>query len=641
MSNVLGVAVSGLVSLQQAISTTGNNVVNVNTEGYSRQTVDLVTQPSTLTGAGFVGNGVKTAGIRRIYDQFLVDQVREYSASSATLGTQAELSSRLDNLLADPAAGLTENLQKFFGSLQNVANNPASLPERQVALSEGRALVNQARFLDSSLSRLNDEINSRMKSAVKEINVLATNIAKANARITSVGGGNNGQLPNDLLDLRDRLLADLSTKVSIRTLDQGDGGINVLVGSGQPLVVGAQTTELTVLANTYDGSRMEVGFVNNGANPTQITSLIKGGELQGLTGFRDQVLDPARRELGLLILGLSESFNARHRMGLDSQGNPGTDFFSPVSPAVLANGNNAGSAVPTVSVTDVSRVETSDYLLRYDGTDWQVLRLSDNDSTTGTPPFLSLDGLDISISGSAVAGDSFLIRPTFEAPSKFAVALSEPYQLAAAGAVRGENSVLNAGDGRITQLVTGAESGLPLAGAVTLTFDPDALGAGIPGFNVTGGPTGPLAYDPATDGSGKEFVLAGYGDVSFTMSGIPAAGDQFVIENNTSGAGDNRNAILLSQLQTTKILETGQSTYQDVYGNMVASIAVKSRENEVNLKTENTLLNQATIARDGVSGVNLDEEAANLLKFQQAYQAAAQMVAVAQDLFQTLINATR
>ncbi len=636
----LGIAVSGLVSLQQAIATAGNNVVNVNTEGYSRQTVDLVSQPSTNTGSGFVGSGVKTTGVRRVYNEYLVAQVRDYTASSSKLSVESDLNARLDNLLADPAAGLTENMQKLFGALNSLANNPASLPERQVALSEAGALVNQVQFLDSSLDSLNTEVNGRMRTVVDEVNVLAENLARINDRISGIGSVDAGQLPNDLLDTRDRLLAEISSKVGVDTLEQDDGSINVMVGNGQPLVIGSRTTKLTVLANDLDARKFDIGFSVNGTAATEITSLISGGELKGLISFRDNVLNPARNQLGLVLVGLTETFNQQHRLGLDSKGNQGQDFFSAITPSITDSSNNAGTAVVSADITDISQVRGTDYLMRFDGTDWQVIRSSDNQSNIGSPPF-AIDGLDISVTGTAVAGDTFLIQPTANAATEFGVELTQTSQIAAAAALRSENLATNTGDAGISNLTVASSTGLPLATSISLTFNPDALGAGIPGFDVVGGPVATLAYDPVTESAGKTFSFPANGDLSFTITGSPSVGDQYILENNTAGVGDNRNMLALTSLQSAKIMESGQSTFQNVYGNMVASIAVNTRQAEVNLKTESSLLEQARTSRDSVSGVNLDEEAANLLRLQQAYQAAAQVVSVAQTMFQTLISATR
>ena len=278
-----------------------------------------------------------------------------------------------------------------------------------------------------------------------------------------------------------------------------------------------------------------------------------------------------------------------------------------------------------------------DYNLRYDGSQWTLTNLTTKNTQSGAGPF-SVDGLTIGVAGAPVAGDAFSIQPTRQGATLFSVVLNGPEGFAAASPLRSSEALPNTGTGEIGTLAITDPTALPLAGAVSLTFNPDALGAGVPGYDVAGMAGGPLAYDPALESNGKTFSLAGF-DV--TVSGVPDDGDVLSIENNSSGTGDNRNALALSDLQTSRLLAGGTATYQDVYGSLVADIAVQTRQAETGANTGAVLLQQATAARDSVSGVNLDEEAANLIQFQQAYQAAAQMIAVADTLFQTLLAATR
>ncbi len=640
MANVLGISVSGLISLQQAISTTGNNVVNANTEGYSRQRVDFGTQPTVRSSSGFVGNGVRTTGIRRVYDEFLVQQVRDYTASASSLGTQAELTARLDQLLADPSAGFTTNLQKFFGTLQDVANNPTSLPERQVLISEAESLGNQVQFLESSFDSLNSEVNTRLGNVIEEINLLAQNLSRINEQVSQLSDRSPGKLPNDLFDARDELLRELGTKTSVTTVEQEDGSLNVLIGNGQQLVIGSRVTRLAVLSNEYDGNVLEIGFAVDNGPSFEITGLVKGGELEGLLEFRQEVLNPARDQLGLAITGLASAVNDQHKLGLDLNGNPGQNFFASTQPLVLASIKNTGTATVSATISDVSALPASDFRVRFDGTDWQVIQESNGSSSTGPLP-RTVSGIDIDVTGVAVSGDSYVLRPTRAAASGFSLNIGNPSNIAAASMVRSATAGANSGDASLNDLAISSAVGLPLATAVTLTFNPNALGAGVPGFDVIGGPGGVLAYDPATDVGGKQFTFPGVGEMSFTLKGSPASGDVFSIENNIAAVGDNRNALAMANLQTVKSLESNRSTVQDVYGHLVAEIAVRTRQTEVGRTTEIQLLQTASSARESVSGVNLDEEAANLLRFQQAYQAAAQMVQVAQTIFQTLINATR
>lgn len=637
MADALGIATSGLTSLQRAIQTTGNNIVNVSTEGYSRQSVEFSTQPSSRTGAGFVGNGVKASGIRRNYDEYLVAQVRNYKSSTSSLQTTADMSARFDTLLADPSTGLTANIQRFFNSLENLTNNPASTPERAVVLAEAKALEDQVGFVDNSLREFGREINVRIRNNVSEINTIAANIASINSQVAGLGTG-VGDVPNELYDERDRLLQQLATKVGVNISEQDDGSINVVIGSGQPLVVGGTAGQLNVVANAYDASSLEVGFDNGSGVVVNINGQIQGGELKGLINFREEVLEPSLNKLGLVLVGLTESFNAQHRLGLDAGNQPGADFFTAQDVPVAVSANNSGTASVEATISDVSQLTASDYLVRYDGADWQVLRMSDRQSVIGTLP-TTIDGLDISVTGTATAGDSFMVQPTYRAATYFGVDAVSGNAIAAAGPVRGASTLTNTGDASIASVDISSTTGLPLATPVTFTFNPDALGAGVPGYDVTGAAIGPIAYDPINDATGVTVSIPALGNMEVFLEGSPQAGDVLRVENNTAGIGDNTNLLKLSGMRNELVLEGGQSTYQDVYGNLVAEIAVGARQSELNRNTEMTLLQQAEASQQAVSGVNLDEEAANLIRFQQAYQAAAQLINAADTIFQTLLQA--
>ncbi len=635
MPEVLNIATSGLLTLQRALSTTSNNIVNVNTEGYSRQSVSFETQQSRQTGAGFIGSGVTSSPVERVYNAYLVDQVHLHTASESSLSTMSDMVSRLDNVLADPAGGLNQNIQKFFSAVNSMANNPASSPERRVVIAEAEALATQVKYLDNSLDQLNTEINNRMVNLTNEITEIANNIAHINERIVFVSDSSANILPNDLMDQRDLLITRLASKVGVSTVETNDGAVNVFIGTGQPLVVGSDVNALSTAKNEFDGRRLEVVYASDGSN-ADITSLITGGELKGLLNFRDQVLDETRNQLGVLVVGLGESINEQHRLGLDLDGNFGQDFFKPAEVGVVADPDNAGAAVIDVTISDYTDIEATDYQLRYDGSQWLMLRKSDSSVTTSAGSF-TLDGMDISITGGAPqAGDTYLIRPTYGGAAAFEVQLSRPGDIAAAAPLRSESNDANLGDAALS---VSADISSAIAGDITVSFDPDAMGPGVPGYTVSGAVTATIAYDPVADASGVDVALAGVGTLH--LSGNPEAGDSFTIANNLTATGDNTNALALADMQELRVLENGKSSFQSFYGNIVADVGVKARQAEVNASTETTLLQQAQTARASVSGVNLDEEAANLLKFQQAYQAAARVVSVADSMFQTLLSATR
>lgn len=641
MASILDIATSGLISLQRAIATSGHNIANVNTEGYSRQRVEFQSRAPDTFGGGFLGSGVETSAVKRSYDGFLVQQIQIYSTSLGGFQAFSTLSARLDSILVDPQAGLNQNIEQFFNAMQDVANNPASIPERYALLGEADALAAQIDHLDTVLQGFNQEVNSRLEDLSKAINSLAENIATVNSEIVRATNSSGGKDANDLLDKRDTLLAQLSTKVGISTFETNDGSVNVTIGNGQPLVVGSRVEALQTISNAFDASRFELGFSGFGRNSAvNISSFITGGEIQGVLDFRDKVLNPARNQLGLLATGLTATVNAQHRLGTNLDGNQGGNFFTPIGIAVAPRVSNTGAAMVTATLSDSVNLKDSDYLLRYDGSQWFLTRQSDDYTISGSGPF-NLDGITIDITGAATVGDRFLIRPTHQASSEFNLALSSPTSIAAALPLRALTSSVNVGTGTINALGVSSSSGLPLAASITLTFDVNALGPGIPGFNVSGGPAGPIAYDPVVDSDGKSINMAGFGDLSFTLKGVPQSGDTFTIESNQGGKGDNRNALLMVNLKSKKLFLGGTTDYLGVFSRLVSDVGVKTRQAKISLETDTILLSQAEGARQSISGVNLDEEAANLLRFQQAYQASAQLIAVADTIFQTLLQATR
>jgi len=639
MSDLLRLAASSLQNWQQALNTTGNNIANANTEGYSRQSVQLETAAPRMFGFGFVGQGALIASIERSHNAFLSSQVQELTSSSARYQVFTEFSSRVDDVLSGSENNLNASIQRFFNAVGEVAASPGSLPERQVLLGEASNLVDRQQSYYRLLQNLNDDVNSRIRSGVNEINSLSDSIGAINKQITSAIASSNGGTPNDLLDQRDRLIELLSQKLAITTIEQGDGSLNVLVGKGQPLVMGAQITRLDTRFSATDSTRIEVS-VSGQVAASDSSQLIGGGELQGVIDFRSRILNPALDKLGLIALGISASVNELHLKGIDLNGDMGGNFFASTVIPISGDTRNTGTTAPSVVISDVTQIRASDYALAYDGVQWQLTRLIDNTNVSGAGPLL-LDGLSVDVSsGVPVAGDNFVLNPARTAASTFSLTISDPRKIAAASPLLANSSLANVGSAELQNLAVAPTNTLPLAGPISLTFNPDALGAGVPGYDVIGGPGGTIAYDPATESAGKSISFAGIG-IEFELSGVPLNGDSFTLSNNSGAVGDNRNMQSIVELQFQSKLNGGNDSFQDFYNSLAAQVGVISNQANQNLEIETSLLQQATSYRDNVIGVNLDEEAANLLRFQQAYQASAQLVKVADDMFQILINSIR
>ena len=648
--DLLGTSISGLLAFQRALSVTGHNVSNVNTPGYSRQRADLVTRPPTPSGDGFIGNGVTVNSVERIVDGFINGQMRAATAANGQLQEFYRLASQVDNLLADPQAGLAPSLQRFFGAVSDVANDPSSIPARQVLLSEAQSLADRFHYLDQRLESLRNGVNTQITNTVSEINGLASGIAAMNRDIALALGTGAGQPPNDLLDQRDELVRQLAERVAVTTVPQDDGALNVFIGNGQTLVVGGNASRLDVVGNPYDPTRKEVA-ITAGPISSIVSDMLTGGTLGGALQFRNEMLDSAQNALGRTAIGLAATFNDQHRLGQDLNNALGGDFFTAIdnsSPRVLST----SAATVSVSVSDVNALTTSDYRLDYDGATYTVTRLSDNAavySNAAFPGAIASEGLTFTLTAGVVAaGNSFLIQPTRTGARDIGLALSDVRRIAAAGPLRSAEATnasgvpTNTGSGRIGAAMASNTTSLPLAANITLTFDPDAGGVGVPGFVVGGGAPTPLLYNPATQGNGATLTLGGaYNGISFSVSGTPATGDSFVISNNTGGVSDNRNALALADLRTQQLLGNGAATYEAAYGQLVADVGIQTHRADINRSAQQALLNRVTGERESVSGVNLDEEAANLMRFQQAYQAAAQMVAVSDTVFQTLLGVVR
>jgi flagellar hook-associated protein 1 FlgK len=952
-SGFFNVGVTGLNAAQMGLLTTGHNIANASTPGYNRQYIVQSNNTPVFTGSGFLGTGAGVDTVRRVYSDFLASQVRSAETSVAELETYGNQIAQIDNLLADPSAGVSPTLQDFFAAVSDLASTPSSVPARQALLSATEALAARFQAVDQQLTTMRDGVNSQIFTQVTTVNSMVTQLAELNQRIIIAQAAGPGQPANDLHDQRDQLINELNKEIRVTVQEETDGSYSLFFGTGQPLLVGVQTYRLKAQASSEDLTHIEVGLVSpNGQTVSLPESLVNGGKLGGLLQFRSQTLDEAQNSLGRIALAISTTVNAQHKLGQDLQGLPGTDFFGELQPTVLGAPSNRGSALVSATITQ------SDYRLEFDGTQYNLTRLSDNTvrsyasmpivadgiriglsggGFSGTPANpdtfiirpsavpqervvalasnagsavvsssgsnlqtlttsdyrlavignnqLSLtrisdgqtwtgigatqgdaladlmkqaapQGFDIAINGTMSVGDSFLIRPTRYASRDIAVAIADPRSIAAAMAVRTRAASENAGTGAISNgevVRTNAEltapfavryeassnslTGFPVGSRVmvgTQAFDIDSAGTRIPftsgvsysiagkAFSITGTPnegdvfvidardngsatpstissliglptsagttltgsvelppsitvpvggidfqvnvdsTGPVSvvlpagtYTPATlatalqaainpvtpgaadvtvsvtangqlqiaattsvtvseptvtssavlapafvtqstslpvrdialtyrqadslaglparlegfpagsrvtltapDGTVREFLMdptdgtadhvdfvanstIEFNGVRFQVSGVPTEGDRFYVGANPSGIGDARNLLAIGELQLANTMNDGTASFQASYAQMVSHVGNKARELEVTLDAQQNLVTQGQNAMQSASGVNLDEEAANLLRYQQAYQAAAKMMNLASSLFEEILAIAR
>ncbi|WP_439537704.1 flagellar hook-associated protein FlgK [Methyloversatilis sp.] len=645
-TQLYNIGITGLNAAQAGLITTGHNISNAATPGFTRQQVVLGTNDPQLTGSGFLGQGARIETVRRIYSQFLTAQVMEAKTQNAEYGAYADQIAALDNLLADPEAGLSPAMSDFFDALQSVSASPTSLASRQSAISAAQSMTARFNALDTRLEQVRTGLNGEITGSVELINQLVTQVAQYNEQI-AVAESTTGptRLANDMLDARERLITELNELVRVTQLQQSDGSINLFIGNGQPLVVGGSSFTLAASTSLEDASRIEVSYTAPGGAVLRLQEdTINGGKLGGLLAFRRETLDGAQNALGRIAIGMAEQFNAQHALGQDLNGALGTNVFNVLAGSALPASTNStvAAAQVNVAISDSSQLTTSDYRLAFDGATYTLTRMSDNQSWSaatlgGLPPPGSPQGFTLDSGATTLAaGDSFLVQPTRNGGSDIRTVITDPRMLALAMPVSTSAALANTGNGSISAGTVTSTTGLPLGGPITLTFD-----ATTNVFNVTGGPGGTIAYNPTTESAGKSFTFAGQGGFTFQMSGLPRNGDTFTIAPNSSGQGDNRNLLALGALQNAGTLAAGSTGFQGAYAQMVASIGAQAREVQVNQTAQKVLLSRVEESQQSLSGVNLDEEAANLLRYQQAYQAAGKMIELASRLFDTLLQIGR
>lgn len=645
--SLLSIGKTGLFAAQAALSTAGHNITNANVTGYSRQVVVQETSVAMSTGNGFIGTGTQIAQVKRYSDEFLNAQVRTAQAQTSGLESYQAQVTQIDNLLSDSTAGLSPSLQDFFASVQNLTGDDGGVASRGALLTSASTLASTFQSLDDRLGEIRKGVNTQITASVESINTYAAQIADLNDQIGKLAAGDNLNLPNDLLDKRDQLVMDLTKQVKTTVVQGDNNSVTVSIGNGQPLVVGASAFQLAAINSPTDQTRITVGYVTGTKVSPLAENTLTGGELGGVLAFRSESLDAAQNSLGRIAIALATTFNDQHKLGVDGNGNMGGDVFA-VAPAEVTkniNNNITSSTAITATIRDATKLTTSDYKVEYDGSSYNVIRLSDNKKTPIDPypqtQAQTIDGIDFAIEGSAAAGDDFLVRPTINGAANFKLLLTDQSQVAAAAPIATSVPLTNTGTAKISEgAVSKDYLAAPLSSPLTLSYD-KAAGTlnGFPGgqpvsVTVNGSTT---TYAAGTAVPYQDNASYSAGGISFTMTGAPGNGDKFTIAPSSAG-GDTRNAGLLGALQSKNILDNGKATYQSAYALLVSDVGNKTREVQVNAASSAALLEQTQTAANNVSGVNLDEEAANLLKYQQAYQACSKVMQIADTIFNSLLS---
>jgi len=703
MADLLNIGLSGLSAAKTNLSVTGHNITNVNTPGYSRQDTVQQTRAPQFSGVGYIGSGTSLVDIRRSYSEFLTTQLRSSTALNTDVKAYKSQIDQLDGLLAGSTTGITPSLQSFFSAMQTAAEDPANIPARQLVLAEAEGLTRRFNNIYDNINSQNEFINKQMQSVTEQVNSLAGTVAQLNKAIAGVGA--NGHPPNDLLDARDEAVRQLSTFIGVTVVPQDNNSLNLFIGSGQPLVVGGEANRIEAVQGNADPTRFDINFISGGSTQNiskMVTGGEMGGLLRFREEVLDQTFNSIGR-LALSINQevnslLGQGMDLKGNVGTALF----NDINDPklMGLRVLPMQNNVSGVSGEINIHNTQLLAASDFRLEYTGTGtgYNAFRLSDGaqmhvTASGSTLSFTDMpipgrdQGFTMTLTGTPNPGDQYLLQPTRRGATDIAAVLDQADQLAFAAPIRSEANLQNKGTGAVGQpsidmVLNNPGSPLPndfvteklkldnikalgdleltfnsatseleftnLPTGVTITAVPQegqAAPGGLAVMGITPGQTNTLSYaiQVAVGAEVQSYTI------KQTISGTPQNGDKFTVSFNKHGVSDNRNALKLADLQNKQVvgldakvkdISTGMS-FTDDYGNTierVGTLTAQARQDDI---ATGAVLKQATDNRDSLSGVNLDEEAANLIKFEQYYNASAQIIQVARSLFDTLLNTFR
>jgi flagellar hook-associated protein 1 FlgK len=556
MADILSIAQSGLHAAQAGINTTGQNIANVSTPGYSRQVVEQQPSPSVQYGLTSVGQGTNVTGINRIYSEFLAVQANTARTTSSNLATQSAEMQPINNLLTDSSSGLSTAVLDFFNKLQDLSSKPSDTSTRQTVISASQNLV--ARFNDAQkqLTNVNGGLNIQIKDSVTKINEAASQIASLNQQIAVSQTSRGGSNVNGLLDQRDQVVANLSKQIKL-TVNEQDGNYNVMIGNGVPLVLAFNTYKLETVASKNDPTRLNVAYTPKGGAEVDVSDVLLGGSLGGIFDFRKNILNPTQNTIGQIILAITSDINAVNKTGLKANGIQGGNIFT--QPASLATPftTNSGTGGINIAITNTNLLTNSDYILEKTGSgdSYSLTRVSDGVDVYSNSALATITnaGFSLSIaSGAITTGDQFLLRPTYSGASSYSVTAT------------------------ISDIATAAA-----------------------GTSVQPNP----AVAPAP--------------------------------------GDNSNVLAMLAKQTSLVMNGGLSSYQDTLGGLISTVGNKSAELKATSAYAEQWQQSSSVAMENYSGINLEEEAANLLRYQQAYQASGTVLQMARQMFDSILGIMR
>ena len=673
MASLINIGMSGLNASQGALATVGNNIANANTSGYSRQQIVQGSGASQQVGGVFIGTGTTLADVRRVYNSYLDAQLQTTTSLNGDAQAYLDQIGTVDKLLSDKNTGVSAALSSFFSSLQTSAAAPGDMSARQLLLTSAQTLSNRFNSISSQLNQQNEGINSQLDTLTSMVNQHTATIASLNKQIAQATTA--GNTPNNLLDARNEAVRTLNELVGV-TVQEHDNVYDITLGTGQTLVQGSTSNTLSAVPGKVDKSQFSIQ-INYQQSSSDVTSVLSGGKIGGLLRYRDDVLAPAINDLGRTAIVVADAINKQLGQGLDANGEFGSSMFNSINSekaitqrSLAATGNSAGSSNLNVSISDSSQLTAYDYKVTFTSATEYTVQRSDGQDAKG--PFKlgdkqEIDGFTLQLpqGGAVAAGDSFKVSPTRTGASAIGVQMSDANKLAFAGPLVAGAGGSNSGTGAVGGLslssvldiyggVDLGKSQSDIEGAMPVRIAFDEAGAdGTQTYRVlneAGKEIGKGSIVPGQDNKVTINVPVTNADGTTTnvgfdtvISGSPGKGDSFDIKFNKDGKADNRNGNELLALQTKATVGVGKDGTGGVsmatsYSQLVSKVGGKASQAAVDGTANGAALAYAKEVRNSVSQVNLDEEASNLVKFQQYYTASSQIIKAAQATFSTLIN---
>jgi flagellar hook-associated protein 1 FlgK len=650
-STLMGIGTRAMAANFAALQTVGNNIANANTQGYSRQQVELATAKGQYTGAGFFGQGSSVTTVTRSYDRFLTTQAANTNSLASADQARLDQLTQLENVLPLGESGIGYAARQMLDAFVDVANNPQDASARQVVVTRANELAARFKAAGEQLNTLQSGVAQDLRSDIDTVNSLARQVADLNRQIAGLNGA--GHTPNDLLDHRDQLVSEISSYINVSSIEASDGSVGLFIGGGQSLVLGGTTNTLVAAPDPFDPAKTQLALQEGGEASLVPNNAILGGRIAGLIRFQNEDLTAGRNLLGQLAVAVSGAVNQQQALGLDGRqpARAGDPLFSIGAPRALASTENAGDATFSVTVSDFTHIQPSDYELRFDGTNYSLTRLSDGVEVEGSPfdpaalaAGVQVEGMTLQMTaGTAAAGDRFLLQPVARAAAEMLAVMADPRGIAAAAAVTSTFAVNNTGTARAASLGVVDAATYDATQSVRITFSSDT---GDYSYDMLDASNAVVSSGTGTWTAGSPIELNGF---SLSLSGVPRSGDVIGVGPTTSPGANNGNANAFVALGTSPFI--GAMTLAggtlvpgrnitDTYASALSEIGVRVQSARSSAGISSTMAQTAEAARANKAGVNLDEEAARLIQFQQSYQAAAKMLQVATSVFDTLLEMT-